>query len=550
MTANAPGTRGNRVRELRGALSTLLAGLHACARDGRVAQEDFSAATAPLGLDAEGLKRLEVALAQQGLTVQRTAPASRESARIGRVLGLARKYIAAGAVPAPAFTGLVSLCGLDSAERELLTAALRDEGVTIAAIPAPGRAEASKTSAAAVGETKKSEERPEENEPAEGPRAEELGEKGEVLTDLEAAMAAAHARMNEDRFRHTAWKTVLTAEEEVGLSILLKGGPEHLDGKPEETELAALPATDVRRRAYETLVMHNVRLVHKLAQRFQDQGLDHEDLVQHGVTGVMHAACRFDPSKGFKFSTYATWWARQSLDRAVANEGRLIRIPVHVYEKVRKVAVAEARLTAQGQPVSAGAVAVAANLTVAEVDTVRRISRPTDSLDREIGDGTHLGELVAALHLAPTPEEVLHPKYSRQRVEELLALAGLTEREADVMRRRSELVDGEQQTLEEIGKEYGVTRERIRQLETLARDRLKTVLAGGVPEPRVQRKRRRKPAPCVAAAVPALPEPAPVPEAAPPAREAAAPAPEATPPAPPAPKAKEPRVPEGQETLF
>ncbi|MFH8473681.1 sigma-70 family RNA polymerase sigma factor [Streptomyces sp. NPDC018000] len=544
MTANAPGTRGNRVRELRGALSTLLAGLHTCARDGRVAQEDFRAATAPLGLDAEGLKRLEAALAQQGLTVARAAPASRESARIGRALGLARKYIAAGVVPAPAFTGLVSLCGLDSAERELLTAALRDEGVAIAAIPDPGRAEASDTSetseTAAV--TAEEAEKSEGDEPVEGPRAEELGGKGEVLTDLDAAMAAAHARMDEDRFRHTAWKTLLTAEEEVGLSVLLKGGPEHLDGIPEETELAALPATDVRRRAYETLVMHNGRLVHKLAQRFQGQGLEYEDLVQHGMTGVMHAACRFDPSKGFKFSTYATWWARQSLDRAVANEGRLIRIPVHVYEKVRKVAVTEARLAAQGQPVSAGAVAVAANLTVAEVDTVRRISRPTDSLDREIGDGTHLGELVAALHLAPTPEEVLHPKYSRQRVEELLALAGLTEREADVMRRRSELVGGERQTLDEIGKEYGVTRERIRQLETLARDRLKTVLAGGVPEPRVTRRRRRKPEPCVPAA--AQPAPALVPETAPPTP---APVPET---APPAPRAKGPRVPEGQEALF
>ncbi|MFI9173065.1 RNA polymerase sigma factor RpoD/SigA [Streptomyces lincolnensis] len=502
------------MRELRGAMTTLLADLHGRARGGRVAEEDFRAVTAPLGLDAEGLKRLEVALAQQGLVVERAAAPTLESVRIVRVLGLARKYVAAGLVPAPAFAGLVSLCGLDAAERELLRAALRGEGVAIGAIPAPRQAE----------------ETPERAETDEEPPAEELGNEGHVLTDLDAAMAAARSRMDEDRFRHTAWKTLLTAEQEVGLSVLLKGGPEHIDHKPQETELAALPVTDIRRRAYETLVMHNVRLVHKLAQRLQGQGLDYEDLVQHGVTGVMHAACLFDPSKGFKFSTYATWWARQAMERALGNEGRVIRIPMHLHEKVRKVAAVEARLAAQGQSLSAGAVAVAANLTVAEVDAVRRISRPTDSLDREIGDGTHLGELVATLHLAPTPEEVLYPKFSRQRAEALLALAGLTEREADVMRRRSGLVGGEPQTLEDIGKKYGVTRERIRQLETRARQRLMDVLAGDQPTPRGKPKRGRK---------------RPVQEDA-----SNAPAPVAEPASPPAPRVKRPQIPEGQETLF
>jgi RNA polymerase primary sigma factor len=530
MTADAPGTRGNRVRELRGAMGALLTGLHGCARDGRVAEDDFRAATASLGLDAEGLKRLEVALAQQGLVVERAAAPSRESVRIGRVLGLVRKYVAAGAVPAPAFTGLVSLCGLDATERELLRAALRGEGVVIGGIPSPRPAEPSEAAADAP-------ESREEDGRDEGPGAEELGGAGEVFTDLEAAMAAARARINDDRFRKTAWQTLLTAEQEVGLSVLLKGGPEHLDRKPEEAELAALPTTDIRRRAYETLVMHNVRLVHKLAQRLQGQGLDYEDLVQHGVIGVMHAACLFDPTKGFKFSTYATWWARQALERALGNESRLIRIPVHMHEKVRKVAMVEARLATEGKSLSVGAVAVAANLTVAEVDAVRRISRPTDSLDREIGDGTHLGDLVATLHLAPTPEEVLHPKYSRQRVERLLARAQLTEREADVMRRRSGLVGGERQTLEEIGEEYGVSRERIRQLETRARDRLKEVLAGREPEPRG--KRKRKPKPPVRAEAPPTPAPAPAAVA-----QAVVPMPV------PVPKARKPLVPEGQETLF
>jgi RNA polymerase primary sigma factor len=529
MTVDAPGTRGNRVRELRDAMPALLAGLYECAREGRVTEDDFRAATAPLGLDADGLQRLEAALAQQGLVVERAAAPSRTEVRIGRVLELARKYVSAGVVPSPALTGVASLCGLDAAERELLTAALRGEGVVIGALPTPRRADASEASAATV----EASETTDDDATEEGPRAEELGGKGEVLTDLDAAMAAARARMNEDRFRHTSWKTLLTAEEEVGLSVLLKGGPEHLQHTPEETELAALPVTDIRRRAYQTLVMHNVRLVHKLAQRLQGQGLDYEDLVQHGVTGVMHAACLFDPAQGFKFSTYATWWARQALERALGNESRLIRIPVHMHEKVRKVARVEARLAAQGKSLSAGAVAVAANLTVAEVDAVRRISRPTDSLDREIGDGTRLGELVATFHLAPTPEEVLYPKYSRQRVEELLTRAGLTEREADVMRRRSGLVGGERQTLLEIGEEYGVTRERVRQLETRARDRLKVVLAGGVPEPRGKRKRKPR----------EREETSPAPMPAPPPAPAAKAAPSA-------PGTKREKVPEGQETLF
>ncbi|MFC9846244.1 RNA polymerase sigma factor RpoD/SigA [Streptomyces sp. NPDC060223] len=523
MTADAPGTRGNGVRELRGAMTALLADLHDCAHGGRVTERDFRAATARLGLDTEGLKRLELALAQQGLAVERTSSDSRQNVRIGRVLGLARKYAAAGVVPAPAFTGLVSLCGLDAGERELLTTALRSEGVAIGAPPSPRRDEVAEAKAPKGDE---------DAEPEEGPRADELGGEGEAPKDLDSAIAAARARMNEDRRRRTAWKTLLTAEEEVGLSVLVKGGPEHLDHKPEEAELAALPDTDIRRRAYETLVMHNVRLVHKLAQRLQGQGLEYEDLVQHGVTGLMHAACLFDPSKGFKFSTYATWWARQALERALGNESRLIRIPMHMHEKVRKVAMVEAKLASQGQSLSAGAVAVAANLTVTEVDAVRRISRPTDSLDREIGDGTHLGELIATLHLAPTPEEVLHPKYSRQYAEELLALACLTEREADVMRRRSGLVGGEKQTLDDVGKEYGVTRERIRQLETRARQRLMDVLAGDEPQPRGKRGRKRKLA---------------APEETPPA---VAPIAEDPLPTPRVRKAKATKVPEEQGTLF
>ncbi|MFG2504944.1 sigma factor [Streptomyces rubiginosohelvolus] len=119
-----------------------------------------------------------------------------------------------------------------------------------------------------------------------------------------------------------------------------------------------------------------------------------EDLLQQGAIGVM-AAVSFDPARGYKFSTCATWWIRQSISRAVADKGAVIRIPVHLHEPIRKVAAAERKLEAEGRPRRAAHVAVACDLTVNRVEEIRRVSRRTTSLDRVIGDGVHLGDLVA-----------------------------------------------------------------------------------------------------------------------------------------------------------
>ncbi|MEV6401568.1 sigma-70 family RNA polymerase sigma factor [Streptomyces bobili] len=119
-----------------------------------------------------------------------------------------------------------------------------------------------------------------------------------------------------------------------------------------------MPPQDLRIRARDCLVLHNQRLVHKLVPRYLDQGLDYDDLFQHGALGLMRAARKFDPAKGFKFSTYATWWVRQAISRGIADEGAVIRIPVHMHEQVRKVALAERTLAIQGRPAGVADVAV------------------------------------------------------------------------------------------------------------------------------------------------------------------------------------------------
>ncbi|WP_433496730.1 sigma-70 family RNA polymerase sigma factor [Sphaerimonospora sp. CA-214678] len=196
------------------------------------------------------------------------------------------------------------------------------------------------------------------------------------------------------------------------------------------------------------------------------QGLEEEDLLQHGILGLIHAARKFDPLKGNKFSTYATWWIRQSITRAIADEGAAIRIPVHMHERIRKVAAAESALRQAGKPATAVDVALATGLDVRAVDEVRVLSKVTDSLDRIVGDGANLGDFLSLPDPTPGPEERLQEMLSEQAVEEWLA--PLPDKEADILRRHLGLNGDEPQTLEQIGRHYGVTRERIRQLEVRA----------------------------------------------------------------------------------
>ncbi|MER6252853.1 sigma-70 family RNA polymerase sigma factor [Streptomyces sp. NPDC001584] len=307
-----------------------------------------------------------------------------------------------------------------------------------------------------------------------GPPVAAAGARRSALTDVSAqdevladAVRAARAVLEADRWRRSPGACVLKAEEEVGLAVLLRGGVGALGRDVPAKEVASFPPGGEQRRAHECLVLHNVRLVWKIAQGYQGRGLDIEDIVQHGTIGLMRAVRRFDATKGYKFSTYATWWVKQAMTRAIADEGTLIRLPAYVREKVSKVAAAERKLLGQGRPMTVDNVAYATGLTFAQVEEVRRISRPTDSLDRIIGDDIALGDLITGPSRLPGPLAVVIRKEFQARIRHVLE--HLAEREQHVLVRRTGLDGDETDTLEDLGVVFGVTRERIRQVESKAK---------------------------------------------------------------------------------
>ncbi|MFE3030910.1 sigma-70 family RNA polymerase sigma factor [Streptomyces canus] len=298
------------------------------------------------------------------------------------------------------------------------------------------------------------------------PSASEKPGTGAEGRDIAAAVVAALAVLEEDRFRRRPGDCLLKAEVEVGLAVLLRGGADLMGQEPDAEELSRLPSGDLRIRARNCLVLHNQRLVHSLIRPYLEQGLDYEDLFQVGALGLMRAARKFDPAKGYKFSTYATWWVRQQITRAIADEGALIRIPVHMHEQMRKVAAAERALAARGRSASVVDVAVQCDMTVQKVEEIRKLSRRTDSLDRVIGDGATLGDFVGASHALPSVEQGV---VNTLLLEDAMAVVDtFSERDARVLVRRLGLDGDEPSTLDELGREFGVTRERIRQVESKA----------------------------------------------------------------------------------
>ena len=239
----------------------------------------------------------------------------------------------------------------------------------------------------------------------------------------------------------------------------------------EEVELAKrIERGDMR--AKERMINCNLRLVVSIAKRYQTQGITLGDLVQEGVLGLIRAAEKFDWRKGFKFSTYATWWIRQAVQRGVANKARTIRIPVHIVEREQKIARASRELVAElERDPSNEEIAERSKLPLAQVVEVRRAARAVASTDAPVGDDGDgsLGDLFAAG--GPTTEDEAEGALREDAVRR--AVAKLPDRERDVISLRFGLGrDGQPASLEAIGKALGITRERVRQIETEALRRL------------------------------------------------------------------------------
>ena len=321
---------------------------------------------------------------------------------------------------------------------------------------------------------------------AEALAADPTGDSAEVVADgvvtdeaadveEEAAEIEAGATLSVDVLRlylnQIGRVPLLTAEQEVELARAMEAGlfaAERLTagGRISPTMRVDLQ-TVVRQgeRAKQHMLEANLRLVVSVAKKYAGRGMGLTDLIQEGNLGLIRAVEKFDYTKGFKFSTYATWWIRQALTRAMADQARTIRLPVHMVEQVNKIRRVERDLVVQlGRKPTAAEIAVEVDLTPERVEEIRSYNRDPASLDALIGEDSDasLGDFIEDEH-AVMPGEAA--AFLLMREELSAVLASLTDRERRVMEMRYGLVDGQPRTLDDIGKDFNLTRERIRQIE-------------------------------------------------------------------------------------